>query len=64
MKKLILAATLTGLFGAAPLAACDMHDSAKTETKAELKTARKAKVAKAHKAAKPVAEAPSTDKKI
>jgi hypothetical protein len=64
MKKLILAVTLTGLFGAAPLAACDMPDHAKTDTKAELKTSRKAKVAKAHKAVKPVAEAQNKDQKI
>lgn len=68
MKKLILAAIASAFVASAPLAACDMHDGAKADTKAELKTDLKAtpkasKVAKAGKS-KAVAQAKGTDKKI
>lgn len=64
MKK-FLAAAFIAAFAASPLLACEMHkDSAKSETKAELKTERKAKTAKASKSAKPLAEGKTSDKKI
>lgn len=65
MKK-FLAAAFIAAFAASPLVACEMHkDGAlKSDVKAELKTDRKAKTAKASKPAKPLAEGKTTDKKI
>jgi hypothetical protein len=67
MKNLILAAATVTLLSSAPLAACDMHDDAKADTKAELKTDYKAgskhKLAK-HGKSKTVAQAKASDSKI
>lgn len=67
MKKTLLIA-LSAAFLASPVLACDgMKDDSlhKTDTKASVAPARKAKVAKAAtKATKPVAAAASSEKKI
>ncbi len=67
MKK-ILAAAVLAAFTASPLLACDAMKGPdgyhKSDTKAELKSERKAKTAKAGKAVKPLAESKTQDKKI
>jgi hypothetical protein len=66
MKK-FLSLAFVAAFSAAPLAACDFHDGAKkSDTKAEMKTERKAPVraAKSTKSTKPVAQAKGDSKKI
>lgn len=68
MRK-ILAAAFIAAFAASPLLACDAMKGTDTYEKmhgpkAELKTDRKAKTAKASKPAKPLAEGKTTDKKI
>jgi hypothetical protein len=64
--KTFIAAAVIAAFSASPLLACDYHkDGAKGDSKAELKSERKAsKSSKPSKASKPLVESKTEDKKI
>lgn len=64
MKRILLASLLSA-FVAAPLIACDYEKTSTKDTKASLSTEKKStKVAKAKKALKTVAAAPTNKEKI